>query len=259
MSQKCKANDQIKCNTYKGGSTKHQSVAILAQGPFGSRRMSSRPRQASGATASKALSCRIRLDKQRQRSYASYMHEGTGLSNWTVATALCIVCLSGYNFCLATDWLERKKRRGTLLHEDCSVPAMREALEDHFLSLDPDDIAGLLFGKGRTRDESACLLAEKYINEVRLAAWVRKRNVDGGAVVRTEVLINEFNKYMAESGGQFKPRVTGPTFPLRSRWSPQGRKWAERWRSKFKGKYGSLHVEEPCTLEEKRTKAPLKK
>jgi len=233
----------------------YRFAAILAQAYFWLKVLETPPHPCSPEMdARPAIAEELRRNTKKKYDH-SQRHDGaSGLSMWTYATAMCVACLGGYDFSLAADWLERKQRRGTQLPEHCTHAEMMVILEDRFLSLEPETIAALDFCKNPKQKASAVARARSFVKEHLLAEWVRKRNVQDGAVVRTAVLVDEFNRSLAVSGGPLMP-IDRPPSAFGFKVPQQDRKWAQRWRRRHNGKHGHLGTTEPMTLAEKRAKA----
>ena len=184
-----------------------------------------------------------RLDNQRRRRDAR-----TQLSHWTLQTAMLIALILGYDFSAAAEWLHRKRRRGSPLPEGVLVGEVVVMLEEVFLSMAVDVLASWSDREAGPLPLTVRKTAEKYVHGYRLANWVRKHNVSRGCAVPTQLLIDQYNRYVASPENAFLQ-------PVDSSALSSGRSWASRWRAAFGGKHTKLRVEDPIPLEERRIKA----
>ena len=84
------------------------------------------------ADAAAALSREIRRLSERQRKQAYRREASTGLTLWTLRTAMCIAAFCRWDFTLAAQWVESKKRRGAAAAELQDELDTLQRLEDFF-------------------------------------------------------------------------------------------------------------------------------
>lgn len=189
----------------------------------------------------------LQLRRLRQQAYAASRRREqlTGLSHWTLQTALLICLITNYDFSAGAEWLFQKRRRGTPLPEESDPAQVVRSLENVFLEADVEHLADLvddsspLNGSARTVRSTA----QQFVRGFRLAQWVRQRNLQG-AVVPTRSLIHRLSD--PTPGSEIAP----PLFSA----SSSGRVWASRWRQKFGAKHMALKVQDTLPLESLRQK-----
>ena len=203
------------------------------------------PNQAAGSPSVRQISERIRLRKRKR-------FNGSEVSLWCMQTALCISCISNYNFDLGVAWLTSKERRGAPVPSDATNASLKVLLEDAFLQQADDHLNSWVDPATSTLPFTVIKTALAYAQGDGLAAWVRQRNVSTGTVVRTERLIEEHNGMI--SSGSASSEVLNVVRPYPH---PTARKWAQRWRGKHGGYVGSLNVRDPIDVDEIRQKVRL--
>ena len=201
--------------------------------------------QAAASPSVRQISERLRLRK-RWRVNASEV------SLWCLQIALCISCISNYNFDLGVAWLTSKQRRGAPVHSDATNDSLKLLLEDAFLQQADEHLNSWADPATSTLPASVIKTALTYAQGDGLAAWVRHRNLSTGTVVRTERLIEQYNGMV--SGGSASSEVLNVVRPYPH---PTARKWAQRWRGKHGGYVGSLNVRDPISVDEIRQKVRL--
>ena len=191
----------------------------------------------------------VRQISERLRLYKRKRWNGSEVSQWCLQTALCISCISNYNFDVGVAWLTSKERRGAPVHSDATNDSLKLLLEDAFLQ-QPDEHLNLWNDPATsTLPATVIKTAMAYVQGNCLADWVRHRNVSNGTVVRTERLIEQYNDMI--SSGSASSEVLNAVRPYPH---PTARKWAQRWRGKHGGFVGSLNVRDPIDVDEIRQK-----
>ena len=201
--------------------------------------------QAAASPSVRQISERIRLRKRKR-------FNGSEVSLWCLQTALCISCISNYNFDLGVAWLTSKERRGAPVPSDATNASLKVLLEDAFLQQADEHLNSWADPATSTLPASVIKTALTYAQGDGLAAWVRHRNVSTGTVVRTERLIEQYNGMI--SSGSASSEVLNVVRPYPH---PTARKWAQRWRGKHGGFVGSLNVRDPIDVDEIRQKVRL--
>ena len=79
--------------------------------------------------------------RDSERNAAKYRERTTGLTGWTLRTAMCIGALCGWDFTLAAEWVASKRRRGAQPSDMDEEFDMQSALEDVFLTLDLQELS----------------------------------------------------------------------------------------------------------------------
>ena len=188
-------------------------------------------------------------NQQRVRNHKRRHWGGSELSMWCLQTALCISCMTNYDFDVGVAWLLSKERRGAAVPTDATADELKSLLEDAFLQLPQDRLNCCVDTTSSTFPRTVMKTASAYAQGHMLAAWVREKNASTGFVVRTERLIEHYNEM--NSSGSTHTTLLGDVQPHTH---PTGRKWAQRWREKHSGYIGSLSVREPITADEIRQK-----
>ena len=188
-------------------------------------------------------------NQQRVRNHKRRHWGASELSVWCLETALCISCMTNYDFDVGVAWLLSKERRGAAVPRDATADELKSLLEDAFLQLPQDRLNCCVDTTSSTFPRTVMKTASAYAQGHMLAAWVREKNASTGFVVRTERLIEHYNEM--NSSGSTHTTLLGDVQPHTH---PTGRKWAQRWREKHSGYIGSLSVREPITADEIRQK-----
>ena len=188
-------------------------------------------------------------NQQRVRNHKRRHWGASELSVWCLHTALCISCMTNYDFDVGVAWLLSKERRGAAVPADATADELKSLLEDAFLQLPQDRLNCCVDTTSSTFPRTVMKTASAYAQGHILAAWVREKNASAGFVVRTERLIEHYNEM--NSSGSTHTTLLGDVQPHTH---PTGRKWAQRWREKHSGYIGSLSVREPITADEIRQK-----
>ena len=191
----------------------------------------------------------LKRARQQASKFRKRRKEGTVVTDWCLRTALCIASAFKYDMTAAVVWLQSKHRRGAPVAPGTEDDTLKEVLENYFLEADVD-VLGMWFDPSTSVLPPAILAtADHFVKEHQLSTWVWSRNHLHGTVVRTEMLIEQYNTMTSapSASAEEQPLVAPAT-------TSTGRNWAHRWRGRHGAKHGKLRVEEPITLEEKRTK-----
>ena len=187
--------------------------------------------------------------RQQENKFRKRRKEGTILTDWCLRTALCIASAFKYDMSAAVVWLQSKHRRGAPLPPGTEDDTVKDLLENYFLEVDVD-VLGMWFDPSTSvLPPSILATADHFVKEHQLGTWVWSRNHLFGTVVRTETLIEQYNTLTRDTEAPAEEQAT-----VAAANTSTGRMWALRWRNRHGGKHGKLRVEEPISLEEKRTK-----
>ena len=167
-------------------------------------------------------------------------------------TALCISCITNYNFDLGVVLLTSKERRGAPVHSDATNASLKLLLEDAFLQQEDEHLNSWVDPATSTWPATVIKTAFAYAQGNGLASWVRHINVGTGNVVRTERLIEQYNA-MNSSGSSSNQMLND----VRPHTHQNGRKWVQRWRRKHSAYVGSFNVRDPIDVDEIRQKVRL--
>ena len=197
-----------------------------------------------------AITREIRRLSEMSRKRAARRESTTGLTVWTLRTAMCIAALCRWDFSLAAEWVEHSKRRGA-----ASIPlddelSTLERLENAFMNSDADEITFWADpGAGGVAVHSVIRTAVNWVAGRRATAWVRDLNQRVGVAVRSQAVIQEFNAAVQRlnTAGYEHQAV----LPLDSN---PGKQWMRRWRKKHNGVVGRIRPVDEITLQEKRDK-----
>ena len=197
-----------------------------------------------------AITREIRRLSEMSRKRAARRESTTGLTVWTLRTAMCIAALCRWDFSLAAEWVEHSKRRGA-----ASIPlddelSTLERLENAFMNSDADEITFWADpGAGGVAVQSVIRTAVNWVAGRRATAWVRDLNQRVGVAVRSQAVIQEFNAAVQRlnTAGYEHQAV----LPLDSN---PGKQWMRRWRKKHNGVVGRIRPVDEITLQEKRDK-----
>ena len=191
----------------------------------------------------------VRQIQDRSRQYKRKRWGGSDITRWCLEIALCISCMTNYDFDLGVAWLRSKERRGAPVPTDATANELKSLLEDAFLELPHDHLMSWVDPATSSLPTTVIKTALAYAQGHGLASWVQEKNHRTGFVVRTERLIEHYNDM--NSSGSTPNNVLRD---VRPHTHPTGRKWAQRWRQKHSGFIGSLHVREPVSAGEIRQK-----
>ena len=174
----------------------------------------------------------------------------TGLSRWTLETAVLICLLLSYDFSAGAYWLQMRRRRGTPLPHGLDASQVTALLEDVFLNSDECVLATWTDPVHSPLLQTVMRTATSFVRGYALAAWVRQRNAQGVVVPRTLLV----ERYSAPVGVVGHGMLIGAAMSA-SCSAACVRQWASRWRHRFGGKHMRLRVEDPVPLAEQRSKA----
>ena len=191
---------------------------------------------------------KLRRLQARQLMQQRRRDEKTNLSQFTLQTALLISLVLGYDFSAGAAWLQVRRRRGTPLAEGLHPAQVSAMLEDAFLDADVHELAAWTDPDHCPLSISVRTTAANYVRGRRLAEWVREQNTSRGAVVPSRVLVHRYNSSPCAAVVGLAP------FSAASTASSSGRVWASRWRATFGGKHMRLRLQDPVSLEERRSK-----
>jgi len=138
-------------------------------------------------------------NQQRVRNHKRRHWGASELSVWCLQIALCISCMTNYDFDVGVVWLFSKERRGAAVPTDATADELKSLLEDAFLQLPQDRLNCCVDTTSSTFPRTVMKTASAYAQGHMLAAWVREKNACTGFVVRTERLIEHYND-MSSSG-----------------------------------------------------------
>lgn len=195
---------------------------------------------------SKELRAVKKAEYERQRRREST----TGLTHWTLRTALCIACLCDWDFTLAVEWLSTRKRRGAEAEDMGEHFRLHDALENVFLNTELTQMTNWVDpGAGFLLDASVKKTAIKWVAERRTKYWVAMCNSEHGQAVRSELVLRRYNELLAEVN------VVPDLLPLPCIATFRGRNWMRRWRRTHRGAIGRIRLQEEYSLEEIRDTA----
>ena len=193
-----------------------------------------------------AKTLELRNAKQALRMRSSRRNASTGLTEWTLHTAMCIAMSFQYDFTPAVQWLASRRRRGMQLCGDELECVLLSGLEEYFLQCDVDTLVTWDDPATTPLPPTVLKTATRFVAEYKLGIWVADRNAHFGVTVSTQRLVHEMDS------------LAGPSSGLREDTSRSAvRMWALRWRRKFGGRYGRLRTIEPVEVLERRNKACL--
>jgi hypothetical protein len=180
---------------------------------------------------------------------ANRLEATTGLSLWTLRTAMCIACICQWDMHMAALWVMSTRRRGVHLPAWAELDPVQETLEDFFLASDLQDLTIWVDPDVQIGDRlSVIQTAVRWVAQYRTGQWVLERNQRHGEAVRTELVIQRFNELKAS----FTEHAVLPdVLPVDEN---PGKMWGRRWRKQVGGTVGRLRTVDAMTLEEKRTK-----
>ena len=200
---------------------------------------------------------RRQLKRQRQNDYQYRKRRDgtTGLTAWTLQTAMCIACISNWDFGLAAAWVDAQRRRGAsavALEDDLTTT---ERLENFFLNANEDEVVAWVDpAVGEQVQASVIRTAMSWVAGRHAAGWVQDLNQRIGMAVRSADVIETFNSEMH----RLNQGVLDIEPVAEVTWS-RGRNWMNRWRRKHNGSIGRIRAQDVMTLEEKRSKVVFPK
>jgi hypothetical protein len=125
--------------------------------------------------------------------------------------------------------------------------SLRELVEDSFLQADINELAALADETGPA-DAEALRTAVRRVAEWRAVVWARNLNEENGVAPTTGMVLAriqiERDRLLVAEDFQRLGIVA----------EAKGRKFAERWRSRWGARLAKLRIQEPLTLEEMRRK-----
>lgn len=197
-----------------------------------------------------ALALEIR--RLRQKDYAARRRREatTGLTVWTLRTALCIACICNWDFTLAAAWVASRRRRGAQALDLGENFDIQESLEQVFIDKDIYELTHWVDpDEGGVQQYSVVKTAVAWVAGKRAAQYVQDLNNRVGQAVRSAGVIEHFNDFIRDRYQQFDIVEIPPVI------HNAGKQWMRRWRLKHGGTIGRIRSVENVTVEEIRTKA----
>ena len=160
--------------------------------------------------------------------------------------ALAAYVLAGYDATASVKYLTQygHKRRWRPLTED----DLTRTVEDLFLNTDLAEIDALTNFQ-EPSDGRALELAAIYVREAKVVTWAQGLNNERGVAPSTRLLLQRAEASRLELPESARPRSLG------MRVSNHARKWAQRLRKRWGGRFGSIPAREKIPLEEMQAKA----
>ena len=160
--------------------------------------------------------------------------------------ALAAYVLAGYDATASVKYLAQygHKRRWRPLTED----DLTRTVEDLFLNTDLAEIDALANFQ-EPSDGRALELAAIYVREAKVVTWAQGLNNERGVAPSTRLLLQRAEASRLELPESARPRSLG------MRVSNHARKWAQRLRKRWGGRFGSIPAREKIPLEEMQAKA----
>ena len=202
------------------------------------------------AAALRDIRRQLKRHRQNEHQFRKRRDSNTGLTAWTLQTAMCIACISNWDFVLAAAWVDAHRRRGASavqLEDDFSTI---DRLENFFLNADENEVVAWVDPSvGEHVQASVIRTATQWVAGRRAAVWVQDLNQRIGMAVRSADVIDSFNSEMTRLNHDVVE-----VEPVAEVTMPAGRMWMNRWRRKHNGSVGRIRAADILTLEEKRSK-----
>lgn len=170
-------------------------------------------------------------------------------TKWLTDVVLILYALAGYDAWLAKTFLTRAaaKRRWTPQTDD----ALQRIVEDAFLAVDVDALAGLVDMNSPT-NKLAMKTAVKFFEEGRLAAWVTNLNQTKGVAPSSESVLRQYECNCSCVPAEVRPPRVGVSASARAR------VWAQRWRERWGFRHGVIRPREDVAALELQGKVRLR-
>ena len=160
--------------------------------------------------------------------------------------ALAAYVLAGYDATASAKYLAQygRKRRWQPL----ATCDLTRAVEDLFLDKDLSEIVALTNFQ-EPLDSGALEVAAVYVREAKVVAWAQTLNEERGVAPSTKLLLQRAEASRLELPESARPRALGAQ--VRN----HARKWVQRLRKRWGGRFGSIPAREEVPLEDTQAKA----
>ena len=193
------------------------------------------------------LAKRLRNATRRQR-YHARLQTVQSISSFLRTVLVLLYVFGGYRVELAQSYWSWQRKRKKLV--PLSPNDSKRHIENLFLEVPDENLASLFQTSPGPSEKSAWRRACSWQNKVKLAQWVRKKNIAHGLAPNTRMLVNEYNRIIKSA-----PFLIRAHDYLDPGTQSSSRVMVHRWRRAVMGKWRSIRVLEYLSLEEKRNKA----